>query len=367
MNRTICIDARLWGTRHTGIGRYIENLIANLPPAAVNQVVLIVPPDLKREPQLAKFTKLYASSHPYSLLSQAEMFFLLLKLRPGLLHVPHFTIPLLWPGRTVVTIHDLIKHISTGPATTTRSPLLYRLKYWGYLIIFKAAVRRSVRILVPAGFWKSELISRYHLPSDKIVVTNEGVNVQVFSAVPDHFTPPFTDPYVIYTGNLYPHKNVPLLLQSIKQLGGQMKLVIVCARSVFTDRLSRLVTGLSLQSDVRFVSSVTDSQLAGLYARARAFVTPSLIEGFGLPGLEAMAAGTPVLAARASCLPEIYGSAALYFDPHQAGELASLIKKVSASEKLRQDLIARGKAQIVKYSWVKMASLTWQTYQNALP
>ena len=168
----VVIDARMWGIKHTGIGRYVENLIANLPGDAI----LIVPPELRHEPQLAKFTKYYARFHPYSLLAQLEMPWILSFIRPDLLHVPHFTIPVLWPGKMVVTIHDLIKHISRGRDTTTRHPLLYWPKYLGYLIIVWLAVHRASHIIVPAKYWKDLLIKKYHLNPAKISVTYEGVS-----------------------------------------------------------------------------------------------------------------------------------------------------------------------------------------------
>ena len=169
--KTVCIDARLWGVRHKGIGRYVENLIANLP----GKVTLIVPADLKNEPKLTKFEKYYAQFHPYSFLSQLEMFWLLLCIRPDLLHIPHFTIPILWPGKIIVTIHDLVKHLSRGKDTTTRNQTLYWLKYLGYLATVWLAVHRASHIIAPANYWKDILIKKYHLHPKKISVTYEGV------------------------------------------------------------------------------------------------------------------------------------------------------------------------------------------------
>ena len=169
--KKICVDARFWGIRHTGIGRYVENLVANLP----RDVTLIVPPDLKNEPKLVGFKKHYARFHPYSLLSQFEMFWILLRINPDLLHVPHFTIPVLWPGKIVVTIHDLIKHYSRGKETTTRSGLSYWFKYLGYLVVVWLAVNRAIHIIVPANYWKETLVNKYHLNPEKISVTYEGV------------------------------------------------------------------------------------------------------------------------------------------------------------------------------------------------
>lgn len=363
MNKKICIDARMWGLVNTGIGRYIENLIENLP----SDVVLIVPPYLKNEPKLARFKKYYAHFHPYSNLAQFEMLWILSFIRPALLHVPHFTVPVLWPGKMIITIHDLIKHQSRGVATTTRNPIIYWIKYFQYRLIVWIAIQRAWHIIVPAKYWQDILQQKYHLSPDKISVTYEGVSPEFFQKPQSVVTVSSPQPFVIYTGNVYPHKNIPTLLQAIKLLSGQVNLVISCARSVFTARLDKLVADHALQKHVKFLGFTTDSDLAALYQSSLAFVTPSLIEGFGLPGLEAMAVGTPVIAARASCLPEIYGQAALFFDPLSPEDLADKIKSLLTDSKLRQELIKKGKFQVKKYSWVKMSKQTWQIYQQALP
>ncbi len=168
----ICIDARMWGIKNTGIGRYIENLIDNLP----GEVTLIVSPDAINEPKLARFKKHVAIFHPYSNLAQFEMGWLLLKIQPDLLHIPHFTIPILWPGKMVVTIHDLIKHQSRGSDTTTRNPLIYWIKYLQYLLIVQIALWRASHIIVPAQYWKDVLVHDHHVPATKISVTYEGVS-----------------------------------------------------------------------------------------------------------------------------------------------------------------------------------------------
>ena len=359
---TICIDARLWGIANTGIGRYIENLIDHLP----GEVVLIVPPDLKHEPKLAKFKKYYAHFHPYANLAQLEMLWLLSFIRPRVLHVPHFTVPVLWPGKMVVTIHDLIKHFSRGMATTTRHPFIYWFKYFQYLVVLWLSVHRANHIITPVNYWKDILLKKYHLSPAKISVTYEGVAPAYFQKTVLPVSIGSAKPYVIYTGNLYPHKNIPVLFSAIKLLEGKVNLVISCARSVFTKRVEDLIVKDHLQNSVKFLGLVPDVDLVSLYRQSLAFVTPSLIEGFGLSGLEAMAAGTPVIAARASCLPEVYGDAALFFDPHDPADLVARITSLLTDVKLRQQLIAKGKKQVKKYSWSNMASQTWQIYQNAL-
>lgn len=164
-------------------------------------------------------------------------------------------------------------------------------------------------------------------------------------------------PFLVYTGNLYPHKNVGVLVQAAEKL--KINVAIVCARSVFEKRLP-------VSPYAHYLGRLSDKELIELYHEASAFVFPSLIEGFGLPGLEAMSVGLPVIAARASCLPEIYGDAALYFDPYSVDDLVSKIKSVLSDSNLVKSLIKKGKFQARKYSWRKMAAQTWQIYQKEL-
>ena len=364
---TLCIDARFWGVRNTGIGRYIEHLIANLPTDPSVRIVLVVPPDLKSEPKLKKFTKIYSHFHPYSLLAQSEMFFLLWRLRPDLTHFTHFSIPVFWFGKFVVTIHDLIKHFSGGMSVTTRHPLVYLIKRVGYHLAMFVAVHRSSRIIVPAYFWSTQISQRYMISPQKIAVTYEGVSPSFAQSMPRSIIKyGLTQPYVMYTGNLYPHKNVSTLIAAIEHINLQpsyakhpLILGIACARSVFEKRLPT-------STCVKYLGRVPDEDLPSLYRHAQAFVFPSLIEGFGLTGLEAMASGCPVIAANASVLPEIYGSAALYFEPTNSYDLADKLLMLMGSNKLRHELIIKGKKQVSKYSWSKMGHKTWQIYQNAL-
>ncbi len=163
--------------------------------------------------------------------------------------------------------------------------------------------------------------------------------------------------YLIYTGNFYPHKNLEVLIKAADKL--KINTYLVGKKSVFTTRLP--------QSEyVQFKHNLSDSQVVKLYKKAIAFVMPSKLEGFGLPGLEAMACGCPVIAAKASCLPEIYGDAALYFDPNDPSDLVAKSQLLQTDTQLRQSFIKLGLVQAKKYSWAAMASQTWQIYQNAL-
>ncbi len=296
---------------------------------------LIVSPENLNNPDIAQYPRFAARFHPYSPWAQFEMLGLWQKIRPDLLHVPHFSIPVLWPGKIVITIHDLIKHYSKGSDTTTQNPAFYWLKYLGYLAVVKIAVIRARRIIVPANYWKQELVRLYKIPSDRIQVTYEGVDSGLKASPPDeNFN--IQKPFVVYTGNVYPHKNIPVLISAVKLLNGRVRLAIVCARSIFTARIQKVIADADAGHLVTFLGRLKDSQIVSLYSQALAFVFPSLIEGFGLTGLEAMALGLPVIAAKSSCLPEIYQDAAIYFDPHSPDDLAKKISQLLDNPALRQ-------------------------------
>ena len=171
----ICIDARFWGIKDTGIGRYTENLIDNLPVDKNTKLILLVSLQTSKEPKLAKYEKYVIHNHPYTIRSLIETHLALFRINPDLFHATNLSVPVFWPGKIVVTIHDLIKHYSRGLANTTRNPAVYWLKYLEYLMLVNVAIRRASHIIVPAIYWKDVLMKKYHLPKDKISVTYEGV------------------------------------------------------------------------------------------------------------------------------------------------------------------------------------------------
>lgn len=370
----VVIDARMYGLEHAGIGRYVMNLLRNFQFSNSNfQFILLV----KRE-RLEKiknelgpnFEYFPVRSRHYSLAEQVELPLVLKKINPDLVHFPHFNIPVLWPKKFVVTIHDLIKHYFRGKETTTKASWCYWPKYWSYRLLVNLALKRATVIFTPSHYWRKKLITDFGVNEEKIIVTYEAVD-PLFLNLAKNQLPETREkfhlrgPFLIYTGSVYPHKNITRLLLALKMVP-KVKLVIACSRSVFTERLGKLVDHLGLGPRVIFLGFIQDQDLVGLYQQTIALVQPSLMEGFGLTGLEAMAVGCPVLAARASCLPEIYASAALYFDPLNPNDLAEKIRMVLADQRLRKNLINQGRLQVKKYSWQKTAQETLAGYLTAL-
>lgn len=370
----IAIDARMYGLEHAGIGRYIINLIDQIEKLdKQNDYFIFLRRKHWQEIKFSnpRFRKVLSDYSHYTISEQVLLPLQLIKLHPDLVHFPSFNVPILYFGRKITTIHDLIKHQSRGPATTTRWPLIYWFKYLIYLLILKWAVVSSTKIMVPSLWTEKELIKQYHLPSEKIVVAYEGVDSKFkienlklkIKDMLDKYK--IKKPFVVYTGSLYPHKNIGRLIEAIKLL--KLSLVVVCARNIFFNRLRQEVERAGAKKYITLAGFVPDEELAVLYGQAEAFIFPSLIEGFGLPGLEAMAAGLPVVASNSSCLPETYGEAALYFDPYDVGDIVDKIREVTSNQLTRNRLIKLGYKQVAKYSWQKMAVQTMGVYHESRP
>lgn len=363
----ILIDARLYGPKHTGIGRYTKNLLialVNNPDFKKYKFTLIIYKDLETEikKDLSNhYNYITTNIHHYSLKEQLILPFVIYWQKPDLVHFTHFNKPILYFGNSIVTIHDLIKHFFKGKETTTHNTFLYWIKYFMYLALVNLTVKTN-NLIVPSNFWRNYLIEKFKINSKKITTTYEAVDLNFISST-DIIEKPKN--YIVYTGNLYPHKNIDVILKSLKLLP-DIKLKIICARSYFSQKLKTKIKKNKLAKQVEFLGYVPDKKFVDIYKNAIALVHPSFMEGFSLTGLEAMALNCPVISSNSSCLPEIYGNSVLYFDPLKADELIERINKLLASSKLRQKLISLGKKQLSKYSWMKTADITMQVYQQNL-
>jgi len=369
--RHIVIDARLYGPQHTGLGRYTKNLLIglkNLPDFKKYRFTLLVYPKLKAEIKNDlgdNFVYLTTNLRHYSLKEQLFLPSLLNKLHPDLVHFTHLDKPLFYFNPSIVTVHDLIRHFSKGPQTTTKNPLLYWPKYWGYLLMTRFILATS-NLIVPSNFWRNFIINKYHFNSQKIVTTYEAVDPQFLKKSSNVSSlESSVSNYLLYTGNLYPHKNIDIVLKALTKLP-QIKLKIICARSVFTSKIEKQIAVYHLQNQVEFLGYVEDSKFSQIYYQALALVHPSFLEGFSLTGLEAMALDCPVIAAKASCLPEIYDNSVLYFDPKDPDSLVQQISLLQKSSELRHKLIKLGHQQVAKYSWDKTAQETLSFYQKII-
>lgn len=372
----IGIDARFLGPEGKGLGRYTDELVRRLPGAHPEQTYVLF---LRREnwdlaPQHPAVERVLAPFPWYSIVEQLRFPPLLRSLRLDLMHFPHFNVPLIVPVPFVVTIHDLIlTHFPTERASTL-GPIVYRAKHRAYQFIIRSAVRRARTVLTVSQYSKREIIREFRIPADKVVVTYEAGE---WSRTTGEEAPPavalegkLVKPFFLSVGNAYPHKNLERLIEAFALLkrahGFDAQLVFVGKTDYFFDRLRTFASTHAEAGSVVFAGFTTDAELRWLYRHARAFVFPSLAEGFGLPPLEAMQAGLPVAASRASCIPEVLGDAALFFDPLNAQSMASAMARIARDEALRHALQERGAAQAQKYRWEDLVETTSSVYTTAV-
>ena len=277
-----------------------------------------------------------------------------------LLHVPHFNIPVNYKGKLIITIHDLLWHEQKGKSVTTLSPIKYYLKYFAYLFISKQAVNKAVTILVPTETIKKTICRYYPFAKNKIVVSKEGIALSYQQELNKNtLLKKRVKKQIIYTGSLYPHKNIELVIKSLKKLD-RYKLIIVGSRNVFQDRTKKMVSRFKAKKQVEFKGYLEDQKLIKLYQESMALVQPSLSEGFGLTGIEAMASKTPVLASNIAVFKEIYQDAAIFFDPEDCNDFVKKVKELEYAS--RPKIIKKGIAVAKQYSWQEMAEKTYQEY-----
>jgi glycosyltransferase involved in cell wall biosynthesis len=281
-------------------------------------------------------------------------------------------IPVFYKGRFIVTLHDMTMH-SQGRSATTLPLYKYLIKRIPYRYVFRVAALRSEKIIVPTIAVKQDLISYYELGKDKISVIYEGVEDSFYQSkgsrkIPEKYGLNEKE-YFIYTGNLYPHKNIQKAIDAIKEVNlGRSKpvyLALVSSKNLFSDRMLAYAKETKAQKYVKFLGFVEDEELLLLYKNSAAYVFPSFSEGFGLPGLEAMAAGALVLASDLPVLREVYADNAQYFNAKDTKSLKTAMEKaLDIAPQIRKSKTDKAKRHSLKYSWKNMAKQTLQVYSQ---
>ncbi len=370
----IGIDARLWN--ESGVGRYTRNLVSELQTIdRSNDYVLFVKKqeyeNLKSHiSNLKKWKLTMADIRWHSISEQLQFASIIKKEKLDLMHFPYFSIPLRYSGPFVITIHDLIiHHFSTGEASTLPLPF-YKTKRLAYLYTVKKAAKNAQKIITPSLATKNEILNHLNVLEKNIFVTYEGIDASLEKAMREKIQPPDVKRYFLYVGNVYPHKNAERLIEAfgaINQKKYPCKLVFVGKEDFFYKKLKKKMLKEDIKNNIVFKHAVDDKELISLYKHAIALICPSLMEGFGLPALEAMYNKCLILASDIPVFKEVCKTAALYFNPYEKEELSRLMESVLAKNTsyfTKQK--TQGRARAKKFSWAKMAKETLAVYNQCL-
>lgn len=361
----IAIDARII---RTSTGRYVERLLHYLQEIDHDNqyVVLLDKKDYDGwEPTAPNFTKQRIDIPNYSFKEQVSYPWLLYGLGVDLVHFAMPQQPLLYFGPSVTTIHDLT--LLHHKNYEDNSVLAYNLKQRIFRLVVWFAARKSRTILAPTEYTKDDIVRSLGAKPQKITVTYESAeNLAPGKAEP---VKKFTDkPFIMYVGRMDPYKNIRRLIQAHQKLvvaNPDLQLALPGAKDGNVTVLEKWVKDQGYKN-VHILGFVPDAQLRWLFENTRAYVFPSLSEGFGLPGLEAMTYRAPVVSSNATCLPEVYHDGAHYFDPTNVEDIAAKINEVLEDSTLRENLIAEGQKVVARYSWKRMAEETLEVYKRAL-
>jgi len=377
----IGIDARMMSSGF-GIGRYIEQLVIHLlelPQRESVDFVLFLKPEgivdyayLKEKYINVSFV--LADIHWYTFAEQWKFLKILNNSSLDLMHFPHWNVPLFYNKPFVLTVHDLTMFHFPRPEATTLGPIKFWIKDKAHRFILKSATKRAKCIFVTSEFTKQDIEKHLKVPKEKMVVIYQAPFNQDKKSNPQEGVDKLkqwgiTFPYVLYVGAAYPHKNLSRLLRAWKRVEEQTEkdyqLVLVGKKTPFYENLLES-DGMKECKNVIYTDFVEDTDLELLYRNAKLFVFPSLYEGFGLPPLEAMTYKIPIVSSSASCLPEVLGEGALYFDPESEENMAQVIIIGLEDENIRMDIISAGKEILPSYSWNILAKKTFDGYRKTI-
>lgn len=361
--KKIVIDARESGT---STGRYMGKLVEYLAKARPKYEITV----LTKQDRVEVLKKLAPGFEivetPFNEFGFGEQIGFkkqIESLDPDLVHFTMVQQPVRYRGPVVTTIHDLTMTWEINPS---RNLLLHRTKQEVYKWVIKKAARKSAVVITPTKFVQKDLARFAKISPEKITVTYEAADRIQAPAEP--ISSLAGKSFLMYIGRPSPHKNLEKLVMAfneIRKTKPDLRLALAGKIDSNYKRIREAIQQRGIQNVV-FTDFISEGQLRWMYENCAAYVFPSLSEGFGLPGLEAMIHGAPVVSSSATCLPEVYGDAAHYFDPTSASDMASKIAEVLDDASLRDALIKKGYEQVKKYSWARMAEQTLAVYKQAL-
>jgi glycosyltransferase involved in cell wall biosynthesis len=367
----IAIDVRK--INDFGIGTYLRNLLRLLPSIDSDNEfhVLCYRQDAELLRSLSPALHLsFVSAGNYSVSEHWAIPWTLKRLHADLFHAPHYVLPLLTPCPSVVTVHDVI-HLLFPQYLPSRFAVHYAHRMIG------RAVEQAKLVMTVSQASKRDLLGFFDVAEEKILVIPNGIDPSMTRDLsPDEIERvkrrfQLTGRTALFVGNIKPHKNVERLISAFAKVRedsafSDLTLMIVGDEISKYPSLRRAVARHQIRSHVRFFGFVPETTLVSLYRAADVFVFPSLYEGFGLPPLEAMANGTPVVTSKISSLPEVVDDAAVMVDPYNVDELAEAIKSTLVDKELRARLIELGRKRAAQFSWETAVTQIHSVYLRAL-
>lgn len=356
----ILIDARVISNKMHGIARYSYNLIENMAEIDTENKYIL----LSGYPELQVFSSRYknfkfikCNTPLYSIQEQLIIPPILKREKADLYHSPTFSAPIYQPCKVILTVHDMI-HLISGKS-------IHKLYYKN---IVKRAMMKAAAVITVSENSKSDIVKWIGIPEKKVYVTYNGIEERFKPSsdktLPDKIKKGYdiSDRYILFVGNQKPHKNVEGILKAFKtaiERGDiQHYLILAGVKRDFVKAEG------GLADKVICIDIHSDDDLIKLYQSADLFLAPSLYEGFGLPLLEAMACGIPVITSNRASIPEVVGDAAIMVNPEDIDEIANAVCRVLKDENLKSDLIRKGLKRAKMFSWRKMAEETLELYKR---
>lgn len=366
----IGIDARFYGLGSAGLARYTAELLHSMLTLkrSYHLVALVKTEDIHEFKKEFPGVEVLPTRIPhYSLGEQLRLTRQLKAAKLDLMHFTNFNVPLSYRDPFVVTMHDLTLFDYSGRSRISR------LKVFPMRLVMRHGARNSRQVITISQHQKKLITKTFGTPAEKISVVYEAADAR-FKRLPVAKVEAFrkekglAGPFIMYTGQWRQHKNLVRLLKAFKRISGRttVDLVLVGKKDPAFPIIPETIAKLKLEGRVRMTDFVEDVELPYYYSAATVFAFPSLVEGFGLPPLEAMASGTPVVSSNAAPMPEILGEAAEYFNPRSTKAIEEVLLKVLRSRSLRSRLSAAGTRQARTYSWQRTARQTAAVYDHVL-